>query len=280
MTNNAEFNVEDYKAKKKAEVDHALEMLKEETESIIFDKGQFTAYLDTQARFNMYSVANAILITKQKPDAVQLKTFDDWKEKNLQIKKGEKSIKIIEPREYEKKNGEKGRGYKVKGLFDVSQTNSSFIPAYFSNLNENQLIKALISNPPVAIEAVEAIDDGFNAKFDIRNQKIFVKRGLEPNALFRDVAVELAHAQFAVDNYGYERGQHEYKARMAAYMLCKRYGIDVKDFAVALPDSFHEMKHKDVRKEFDSVRKVMNEINERMRNALDKQRAERSDQER
>ena len=66
------YNPEEYKAKKRAELDKAYEMLKEETEAIVFDKGELIKYLDTQAKFNMYSVSNAILIAKQNPDAMQL----------------------------------------------------------------------------------------------------------------------------------------------------------------------------------------------------------------
>ena len=274
------YNPEEYKAKKRAELDKAYEMLKEETEAIVFDKGELMKYLDTQAKFNMYSVSNAILIAKQNPDAMQLKTFNDWKAKNVMINKGAKGISIIEPTEFEKSDGSKGTGYNVKKLFDVSQTNGIQREGYFKNLNDRQLLKALVSKSPIPIEAVDVIDGQRNAMFDIRNQKIFVKRGLEPTDFFRDVSIEMAHVEFAADNYGYNRSDHEYKARIAAYMLCRRYGIDVKDFAVALPDSYQEMKHKDIRAEFNTVRKAMNEINSRMNDAIEKQRKEKSEQER
>lgn len=274
------YNPEEYKAKKRAELDKAYEMLKEETEAIVFDKGELMKYLDAQAKFNMYSVSNAILIAKQNPDAMQLKTFNDWKAKNVMINKGEKGISIIEPTEFEKSDGSKGTGYNVKKLFDVSQTNGMQREGYFKNLNDRQLLKALVSKSPIPIEAVDVIDGQRNAMFDIRNQKIFVKRGLEPTDFFRDVSIEMAHAEFAADNYGYNRSDHEYKARIAAYMLCRRYGVDVKEFAIALPNSYQEMKHKDIRAEFNTVRKAMNEINSRMNDAIEKQRKEKSEQER
>ena len=217
---------------------------------------------------------------KQNPDAMQLKTFNDWKAKNVMINKGAKGISIIEPTEFEKSDGSKGTGYNVKKLFDVSQTNGMQREGYFKNLNDRQLLKALVSKSPIPIEAVDVIDGQRNAMFDIRNQKIFVKRGLEPTDFFRDVSIEMAHAEFAADNYGYNRSDHEYKARIAAYMLCRRYGVDVKDFAVALPDSYQEMKHKDIRAEFNTVRKAMNEINSRMNDAIEKQRKDKSEQER
>lgn len=275
-----DFNVEEYKAKKRAELDNAYEMLKEETEAVVFDKAELMKYLDTQAKFNMYSVSNALLIAKQNPEAMQLKTFDDWKSKNVMINKGEKGISIIEPTEFAKSDGSKGTGYNVKKLFDVSQTTGMPRDGYFKNLNDRQLLKALVSKSPITIEAVDAIDEEHNAIFDIRNQKVFVKRGLEPDVFFRDVSVELAHAEFAADNYGYNRSENEYKARIASYMLCKRYGIDTNGIEIELPESYQEMKYKDVRSELNTVRKAMNEINGRMNEAIEKQRKEKTEQER
>ena len=43
------------------------------------DGGLFCDYLDVQARFDRYSVSNAILIAAQKPDATKLADFDTWK---------------------------------------------------------------------------------------------------------------------------------------------------------------------------------------------------------
>lgn len=42
-----------------------------------------------------YSATNALLIYKQCPEATQLKDFDGWREENVRIKKGAKSISIL-----------------------------------------------------------------------------------------------------------------------------------------------------------------------------------------
>ena len=147
--------------------------------------------------------------------------------------------------------------------------------------DREQTHKSLRSNMiEEAYEAVDAIDGEHNAIFDIRNQKVFVKRGLEPDVFFRDVSVELAHVEFAADNYGYNRSENEYKAKIAAYMLCKRYGIDANGIDIELPESYQEMKYKEVRSELNTVRKAMNEINGRMNEAIEKQRKEKTEQER
>ena len=61
MTEN-NFNVEEYKAKKRAELDNAYGMLKEETEAIVFDKAELGSLSQTvknkiNATFNNFGMA-------------------------------------------------------------------------------------------------------------------------------------------------------------------------------------------------------------------------------
>jgi hypothetical protein len=77
-----------------------------------------------QAKFDMYSAANTLLIFKQMPNATQLKSFEDWNKDGVQVRQKQKSIAILEPVEYTKSDGTPGLGYNVKRVFDRSQTNS------------------------------------------------------------------------------------------------------------------------------------------------------------
>ena len=47
----------------------------------------------------------------------------DWQEDGVKVSKGAKSLSILEPVEYAKKDGSTGIAYNVKKVFDVSQTN-------------------------------------------------------------------------------------------------------------------------------------------------------------
>ena len=47
------------------------------------------AYLDVQARFDLYSVSNAILIAAQCPEATKLADFDTWKADGVYVKRGQ-----------------------------------------------------------------------------------------------------------------------------------------------------------------------------------------------
>ena len=70
---------EKFKEKKRAELEALYDAVNEETLMIAEDPEKFSAYLRIQARFNRYTVTNAILLLHQFPDAQKLKTFEGWK---------------------------------------------------------------------------------------------------------------------------------------------------------------------------------------------------------
>ena len=73
------------------------------------DGAKFQQYLDVQAKFDRYSVTNALLIQAQMPEATKLKSFDGWKETGASIRKNAKGISILEPgEEYWRENGAVG----------------------------------------------------------------------------------------------------------------------------------------------------------------------------
>ena len=113
---------EEYVAKKKAEKDAVYQMIDDAATEIVNAPEKFRGYLDTQARMDRYSAANALLIYKQQPQATQLKDFRDWQEDGVKVNKGAKSLSILEPVEYTKNDGSTGIAYNVKKVFDVAQT--------------------------------------------------------------------------------------------------------------------------------------------------------------
>lgn len=117
------FNREEWAAQKKQERESAFAMIDETAQRMANDGGLFQSYLDVQARFDRYSVGNAVLITAQKADATQLSDFKGWKNNGVFIKKGESGIVLLEPgEEYTKEDGTVGVSYNSKKVFDISQT--------------------------------------------------------------------------------------------------------------------------------------------------------------
>lgn len=105
---------EKFKEKKRAELEVLYDAVNEETLMIAEDPEKFSAYLRVQARFDRYTVTNVILLLHQFPDAQKLKTFEGWKRDGASVKRGEKSISILEPYSYIKADGKHGKGLSLK----------------------------------------------------------------------------------------------------------------------------------------------------------------------
>ena len=148
---------EEYAEKMKAEKEAVYQMADDTAKAIVSDPEKFKAFLDTQSRLDRYSAVNALLIFKQLPEASQLKNFDDWSKDNVKIQKGAKSISILEPVEYAKKDGTTGISYNVKKVFDVSQTNGKRPPAPTVNRDPKALITVMLDSSPVEVEATNEL---------------------------------------------------------------------------------------------------------------------------
>lgn len=64
---------EEWKAKKQAEKDAVYQMIDDTATAIVQDGEKFRGFLDTQARLDRYSAANALLIYNQYPKPPSLK---------------------------------------------------------------------------------------------------------------------------------------------------------------------------------------------------------------
>lgn len=140
------FNKEEWAAQKKQERESAFAMIDETAQRMANDGGLFQSYLDVQARFDRYSVGNAVLITAQKADATQLSDFKGWKNNGVFIKKGESGIVLLEPgEEYTKEDGTVGVSYNSKKVFDISQTTAKAKDRPAMKRDERLLLKAIIT---------------------------------------------------------------------------------------------------------------------------------------
>ena len=262
---------EKFKEKKRAELEALYDAVNEETLMIAEDPEKFSAYLRVQARFNRYTVTNAILLLHQFPDAQKLKTFEGWKRDGASVKRGEKSISILEPYSYTKADGSMGKGFRIKKLFDISQTDLRQIPStLFYGVSSRSLLRALLEASPVESEAVETLDHGKDAVYDQKKQKIYIRRMLDPDDFFRAAAVSIAEAQLA--EQGSSQDELESKAKAIAFMLCVKYGIDPERIRVKMPGADAQMEIKDIKAELSEVRKTFIGIADRADESIRVQR--------
>ena len=262
---------EKFKEKKRAELEALYDAVNEETLMIAEDQEKFSAYLRVQARFNRYTVTNAILLLHQFPDAQKLKTFEGWKRDGASVKRGEKSISILEPYSYTKADGSMGKGFRIKKLFDISQTDLRQIPStLFYGVSSRSLLRALLEASPVESEAVETLDHGKDAVYDQEKQKIYIRRKLEPDDFFRAAAVSIAEAQLT--EQGSSQENLSSKAKATAFMLCVKYGIDPGSLGAKIPEAAAQMEIKDIKAELSEIRKTFIGIADRADESIRVQR--------
>lgn len=237
----------------------------------------FQTYLDVQARFDRYSVGNAILISAQKPEATKLADFDKWKEDGAYVNKGETGITLLEPgNEYEREDGSTGVSYNAKKVFDVSQTNAKQKTAPVVTRDERLLLKALINDAPCQLSISENLPDNVNAVYKPDSKTILIRQGMDAQTIFRSLANELAHAH--MDKGDYKRSECSFNAYCAAYILCKRNGISVDTFNFdRMPETVSKMDASAIRRQLAAIRDVSNDISMDMNRVFEKHQKSRDD---
>lgn len=276
--NDQPFDKDAWAEKKQAERQAVFEMADAAAAEVCADGEKFRAYLDTQARFDRYSVTNALLILTQKPEATQLRDFDGWKDMGATIKRQQKGISILEPGdEYTREDGTIGTSYNVKKVFDISQTTMRAKAQPTVSVDDRLLLKALIHRPPVPIQMVDELPGNMGALYDHDQQVIFVRRGMDAPNIFRSVSMELAHAEIGAAREDYTRDGAAFSAYCASYMLCKKNGVDVRgyDFG-SLPDTLRASDPQTQRAALSEIRDTAAGISARMSRVLEQSKAPKS----
>ncbi len=255
------FDKDAWAARKQQEREGVYLMIDTFAHEMSMDGGLFCDYLDVQARFDRYSVSNAILIAAQKPDATKLADFDTWKASGVYVKRGAGAITILEPgKEYTREqDGSTGVFYDPKKMFDISQTNSTQRAAPSVARDGRLLLKALMNNAPCRFAISNELPEGVNVAYSGRENTIRVRQGLDAPAIFRGLAQELARAH--MDKGSFQCQNPDFVAYSTSYMLCQRNGVSVEGFSFdRLPESYAMMDAKALRAEAGVMRDVAGTI--------------------
>jgi hypothetical protein len=266
---------EEYAAKKQADREELFDLSARAAEEVSADGGCLRQYLDVQGRFSHYSAANSLLILSQQDKlsshtATRLGDFDYWKSRNASVK--EKSvISILERSVYTKDDGTPGVGYDVKKVFDISQVDTRRLKVKPSpHLGERQLLGALTSKAPVRIIGADELPGDLGAQYDPGADTIFVRREMEFPDIFRAVAQELAYVGLIAGEN--TQAEPHFSAHCAAYLLCKKYGVDTQAFSFdGAPQVFEGMDAQKVKGELSQIRDAAENISERMKRQIEAQ---------
>ena len=235
--------------------------------------GSMEAYLDVQSRFPFHSARNALLIEAKCPHAERIHDEKGWKDMGVTVLEEEKRLPIIilEPgKAYRREDGSVGQNFYAKEVYDISQTTARDEAQPQVSYDERLLLKGLIASSPVPIRAVEELPQGRGAVYDPEQNAILVKKGMDAPDIFRCVSLEAANVQLAQSHEGYSREAEGYKAYAVSYMLCQRYGVDVKGYDISRLDGV--LQGQDPREEVPAaltdMRDTFKEMNGRMARAM------------
>ena len=242
--------------------------------------GSMEAYLDVQSRFPFHSARNALLIEAKCPHAERIHDEKGWKDMGVTVLEEEKRLPIIilEPgKAYRREDGSVGQNFYAKEVYDISQTTARDEAQPQVSYDDRLLLKGLIASSPVPIRAVEELPQGRGAVYDPEQNAILVKKGMDAPDIFRCVSLEAANVQLAKNHEGYSREAEGYKAYAVSYMLCQRYGVDVKGYDISRLDGV--LQGQDPREEVPAaltdMRDTFKEMNGRIARAMGLTRASR-----
>lgn len=263
------FDKAEWAAQKQAQRQEAYELIDNTCSEMMADGESFRQYLDVQGRFDRYSVANAVLVSAQMPDATQLKDYNAWKQSRVYVNKDAQKIVILEPsKEYTRDDGTKAVGYNAKVVYDISETSAKDRQQAQEPKTMRELVSAMIDASPVPFVPVADLE--IPAYYDSKQQTIFIKTGLTEEQLFVSMAKEVSAAVFDF-KHNESRDASDFKSFCVAYMVSTRYGVDTRGFSFdRLPRGFSEMDTQVFKGELGSMRDVLGEIQSDMFKSLEK----------
>ena len=181
------------------------ELSEQVTAQVATDGKMLQKYLDVQSTFDRYTTNNALLILAQRPDAQKLSDYGYWRDHGFYLKRMERQnpVLILEPgKTYKREDGTVGNYYNAKKLYDISQTTMSDTTIQKSEYEEHDLIRALVSTPPVNIVAAEPeqMPDEKGAFFKPEEGCIYVRKGMSAQEIFQNLVPELVFAGYADGN--------------------------------------------------------------------------------
>ena len=231
---------------------HLKEGIKE-----FLDSDKYRDYLTKMSQLNNYSNRNLRLILAQNPEARQVASFKQWKEKfDRYVKKGEKALRIFKPMTKIKKdennqpildkNGkpETVTFFGLLPVFDVSQTEGKEMPKaaevkeQLTDLDYANLYRALMAiakenDVSVRFEEMENNKHGYYSVPE--NQIVLRSNEMNKAQIIKTFLHEMAHAELHhADNPQKEnltRSTAELQAESVAYVVSSYYGIDTSEYS-------------------------------------------------
>lgn len=242
---------------------------------------RYKDYLDFMGKFHNYSVNNSILIFLQMPQATMVAGYQAWQNKfKRQVKKGEKSIKILAPCPHKMKKEVKTADgdleeqeitwntFRPVSVFDISQTDGDEIPEICNDLTGNvegykALVDRLIAVSPVKV-SFEPINSAAKGYFNDAENKIVVKSEMSEEQTVKTLVHEIAHSLLhgkEGEETEADRNTKEVQAESVAYTVCRMLGLNTDEYSFGYIAGWSAGKElKELNKSMETIRKTANKI--------------------
>jgi hypothetical protein len=197
--------------------------------------------LELSSRLHHYSFGNTLLIAMQCPDASMVAGYKRWQDLGRQVRKGERSIRILAPvvvkRETED-NDEPARvvvGFRGAAVFDIGQTDGPDLPTG-PMLLEGEAPAGLLARVVELIEAqgyrFERGDCGRTNGFTDPGRKLVQVRADVSDAQAAKTALhELAHVLMHAGASFECRGVREIEAESVAFVVAGKAGLSTDSYS-------------------------------------------------
>lgn len=222
----------------------------------LFQSDNYKNYLKTLSKFHDYSFNNVLLLTLQNPEVSLVAGFRKWEEMGRFVRRGEKSLKILAPCFYKKKELEADktdmeksdkedteekilRGFTVVSVFDISQTDGKELPDIVHRLDGSvdgysDLIEALKQFSPVPIE-FDKVAGTANGYYSSSEKKIVIEKNMSEQMHCKTGLHEIAHSILHDKDNGTEiktdTQTKEVQAESIAFTVANFFGLDSSQYS-------------------------------------------------
>ena len=232
----------------------------------VYSSDRWAQYLGLQAKFHSYSFNNTMLILSQCPHAGRVAGFNQWRELDRHVKKGESAIWIFAPAYYKDTEIDKETGAEKETkrlyfitvpVFDVSQTEGQDLASPVGKLTGDDagLVASLAAfaggrGIPVKFQDVPGEANGY-CTLAKAGPEVYVQDGMAPAMTAKTLAHEIAHALMHTgkdeSRAGLSTADLELEAESVAYVVLQHFGIDSGDYSFGYIASWR-FEHKDADK--------------------------------
>ena len=203
----------------------------------------FKRFLTLAGKFWAYSWRNWMLIAQQCPEATHVAGYRTWVKLKRQVRKGEKSIKILAPLIFKKEQEDGTKepvlgGFRVVSIFDIAQTDGDDLPTgpsvrMLEGEEGAELYGRLskLTDKHFALVDDKAIERGAAGYWQPATKEIHINSTLLQLQRVKTLAHELGHALAGHGCEGNKTTADEAEtiAESVAFLVCDAAGLDTSE---------------------------------------------------